>query len=245
MINWLKQLENAHDVEILFACEAGSRAWGMESPTSDYDIRFIYIHKDLHRYLSIDPPKEVLEEGPFDAVGWDIMKACKLLRKSNPSLYEWCMSPIYYIDKHGFSEILKKIIKEGYSHYALFHHYESLCTRNLHEVKEKSYHEKRQKQLIYAVRSILIVQEMILKKELFFDFRMNEANLKENQLYQFYSDLLAAKDKQTLLSEKKVQDLVSLIEQEKQRLAHEAMTLAKGRDITVELNEWLWSLLGV
>lgn len=37
----LDTIEKTYDVSILFACEAGSRAWGFPSKNSDYDVRFI------------------------------------------------------------------------------------------------------------------------------------------------------------------------------------------------------------
>ena len=49
----LSLAEQEHDVEILFAIESGSRAWGFESQDSDYDVRFIYRHK-RDFYLSIE-----------------------------------------------------------------------------------------------------------------------------------------------------------------------------------------------
>ena len=41
----LDKIEKQCDVKILLAVESGSRAWGFASPDSDYDVRFIYMHK--------------------------------------------------------------------------------------------------------------------------------------------------------------------------------------------------------
>lgn len=50
----LKRIEEDYGVKILYACESGSRAWGFPSKDSDYDVRFIYVHK-TEDYLTIDP----------------------------------------------------------------------------------------------------------------------------------------------------------------------------------------------
>ena len=41
----LAAIERTYDVRLLFAIESGSRAWGFPSPDSDYDVRFVYIHR--------------------------------------------------------------------------------------------------------------------------------------------------------------------------------------------------------
>lgn len=93
----LAALEKECGVTVLYACEAGSRAWGMDSPDSDYDVRFIYI-QPLEWYLSVRQPRDVIERcGPvFDLAGWELRKALALLRKSNPALLEWLHSPTVY-----------------------------------------------------------------------------------------------------------------------------------------------------
>ena len=60
MKNRLKNIAESRNVNILFACESGSRAWGFASPDSDYDVRFIYT-KPLEWYLSILEKKDTID----------------------------------------------------------------------------------------------------------------------------------------------------------------------------------------
>ena len=73
--NKLKTLAAEKKVDILFACESGSRAWGFASPDSDYDVRFVYTHP-LEWYLGLSENKDSINimEGDFDAVGWELRK---------------------------------------------------------------------------------------------------------------------------------------------------------------------------
>lgn len=103
IISKLKEIENEYQVKILYAVESGSRAWGFPSKDSDYDVRFIYIHQPQW-YLSIDPQgigakRDVIEvpiNDLLDISGWEITKALRLFRKSNPPLLEWLRSNIIY-----------------------------------------------------------------------------------------------------------------------------------------------------
>ena len=77
----LYAVERDHDVRLLFAIESGSRAWGFPSPDSDYDVRFVYVHRPGW-YPSIETRRDVIElpiEGDLDINGWDLRKALNLL----------------------------------------------------------------------------------------------------------------------------------------------------------------------
>src|SRR6266540_3954918 len=112
----LDEIEANHDVRVAFCCESGSRAWGFASTDSDYDVRFIYVRRP-EWYLSIDleERRDVIEtpiEGVWDVNGWDLRKALRLLRKSNPPLFEWLQSPIVYRERSSVAAQMRSILPE-------------------------------------------------------------------------------------------------------------------------------------
>ena len=90
----LNEIEKKENARILLAVESGSRAWGFASPDSDYDVRFIYV-RPKEDYLRLEKTRDVIElpiEGELDINGWDLDKTLRLLRASNPTLFEWFSS---------------------------------------------------------------------------------------------------------------------------------------------------------
>ena len=61
ILEYIKQVENKYDVDVLLACETGSRAWGFASPDSDYDVRFIYVRPKEY-YLKLEDKKDVIDK---------------------------------------------------------------------------------------------------------------------------------------------------------------------------------------
>ena len=51
----LARLERERGIHVIFAAEAGSRAWGFASDDSDYDIRFVYTRRPAW-YISVREP---------------------------------------------------------------------------------------------------------------------------------------------------------------------------------------------
>lgn len=150
----LNEIALQNDVEILFAVESGSRAWGFASPDSDYDIRFIYKHKPDY-YLSLWEKPDVIEfmtQDDLDGSGWDLRKSVKLLAKSNAPLIEWLFSPVVYYQNDAFAKQMQDIATECFSPIAVLHHYLG-TTKNFMEVCERE--EVKLKSYFYALRTAL------------------------------------------------------------------------------------------
>jgi len=121
----LARLEAARNVHVLYACESGSRAWGFASRDSDYDVRFLYVHQ-RDWYLSVEDRRDVIEQplcDELDVSGWELRKALRLLRKSNPPLLEWLKSPVVYRHDPVFAAEFGALAVEFYSPRRCFAHY--------------------------------------------------------------------------------------------------------------------------
>jgi predicted nucleotidyltransferase len=133
--NELSRLEDQHDMRILLAVESGSRAWGFASTDSDWDVRYIYVHR-LDWYLRIDQYKdsqeEILENG-IDLAGWELRKALGLFRKSNPPMLEWLRSPIVYLERFTTAERLRTLSEEFFNTKSCMYHYLSMAKGNFNE----------------------------------------------------------------------------------------------------------------
>ena len=152
----LSDIEAKYDVKILLAVESGSRAWGFESKDSDYDVRFIYVHrKDW--YLSLIEGRDVIEEldpdGVLDLAGWDLKKALLLMGKGNCAFAEWLNSPFAYYKDMAFFESISTL-KDGYFRkVSAVNHYYHMATNH-----DKRYLEKRGcelKRFMYHLRGLL------------------------------------------------------------------------------------------
>ncbi len=165
--HYLTEIEKNKDIEILLACETGSRAWGFPSPDSDFDIRIIYKHKK-DWYLSLNEQKDSLdlmfENNKIDITGWDLRKSLKLLHKSNASMLERIQSPIIYKKNDGFLEEIKIVAQNQYSKIATMHHYLSMAKKFIEEMKESE--EYKLKKFFYTLRSATVCKWILEKDEM-------------------------------------------------------------------------------
>ena len=135
IIQELENIESDKDVQILYACESGSRAWGFASKDSDFDVRFIYLHP-INWYLSISDKRDVIERNIDDCLdisGWEFRKALQLFRKSNPVLLEWLQSPIVYMEKYIAANKLRDLMSVYFSPKSCLYHYLHMARGNYRE----------------------------------------------------------------------------------------------------------------
>ena len=193
---YLKQIELDYNIEILLACETGSRAWGFPSPDSDFDVRFIYKHhKDW--YLSLNPKKDsielMFENNEFDLSGWDLKKSLNLLWKSNPPLLERIQSPIIYKSNPEFLLGINELSKSTYSKIATMHHYLSMSIKMFYEIKDNE--NIKLKKLFYALRTATACKWIIERNEIppiVFPSMLEHLNI-ESQLKHRIYDLIELK----------------------------------------------------
>jgi len=154
----LTRIEQEFGVTVLYACESGSRAWGFASTNSDYDVRFIYAHPP-EWYLTVEAKRDVIDAqdlpamDPLDLSGWDITKALKLYRKSNPPLLEWLRSPIVYRNQGILHARLTTLLPDYYSPIACMYHYLHMARGNYRQYLQRE--RVWIKKYLYVVRPVL------------------------------------------------------------------------------------------
>ncbi|WP_066065971.1 nucleotidyltransferase domain-containing protein [Neobacillus soli] len=151
----IKRIEAEFDVKICYAVESGSRAWGFPSKDSDYDVRFIYVHKK-DWYLSIDPKRDVIElpiNNLLDINGWELRKALRLFKKSNPPLMEWLHSGIVYYQAFSLVDRMKAIQDKVFLPQSALYHYLNMAKGNYRDYLHRD--QVKIKKYFYVLRPVL------------------------------------------------------------------------------------------
>ena len=220
MFNEIKQalsdFEIKHDIKILYAVESGSRAWGFASTDSDWDVRFIYIHR-LDWYLKIDEKKDSLEEilpNDIDLAGWELKKALRLFRKSNPPMLEWLRSPIVYLQQFSTADKLRDLTKEYFNPKSCLHHYLHMAEGNYRDYLQQDI--VRVKKYFYVLRPILAC-DWIMQTNSMVPMEFNtllDSQVKDKEIKSEILTLLARKmEGEELNEEPKIQILNDFLEQ--------------------------------
>lgn len=150
----LKEIEEQEQVTILRAVESGSRAWGIASPDSDYDVRFIYVRQP-EDYLRLESVKDVIEwqlDEVLDINGWDLKKALVQFRSGNATLFEWANSPIVYKTSLIWDQVYDTAKTYFSKKTAVYHYYGTAAKTFLQELQEE---QVKYKKYFYALRPLM------------------------------------------------------------------------------------------
>lgn len=238
----LKQIEKEENVNIFYACESGSRAWGFPSADSDYDVRFIYVHpREWYLSIDVEDKRDVIERpinDELDISGWDLRKALKLLRKSNPPLLEWLSSSIVYIETGAIAEKLREAVAEFYSPISSYHHYLHMAQGNYREYLKGDV--VWVKKYFYVLRPLLAIRWIEKRRgpvPMEFE-KLVENSVTSAELKQTIADLLERKKSgQELDKQPKIPVISDFIESELERLKNKAQIEDRGKPDFEKLNE--------
>ena len=246
--NYLQQLEAEKNIEIVLACETGSRAWGFPSPDSDYDVRIIYKH-ERNWYLSIHEKKDtielMLENNDIDISGWDLRKSLRLLLKSNPALLERIQSPIIYMVDQPFIDEFTALANTAYSRIATIHHYLSLAKKCIDDLTQEP--EYKLKRFFYGLRAATACL-WILEKEsmppIVFQQMYNALNLPLT-LVQRIDELIALKaTKSEQYKHSGEEELIHFMIDSTQQAEEKAAALPAGKARLENFDQFLVDMLG-
>lgn len=154
ILDKLTEIEKKENVRVLHAVESGSRAWGVESPDSDYDVRFVYV-RQKEDYLSLQEKRDVIEwqlDEVLDINGWDLKKTLVQFHKGNATLFEWANSPIVYKTTDEWKNIYESS-KEYFSEKVALYHYYGTANSTFKQYLQGD--EVKYKKYIYALRPLL------------------------------------------------------------------------------------------
>lgn len=159
----LKEIEEKEQVRILLAVEAGSHAWGLASAGSRCQVRFIYAHP-VKDYLKLNPPRDVLDWKRYDTMdisGWDLRKALRLLRLSNPTFFEWNHSPIRFREEQEWKALWPKF-EACFRSRPAAQHYLHMAKGQFKDLCGK---EVQAKKVLYILRAALACMYILDKRQ--------------------------------------------------------------------------------
>jgi len=254
-----EEIESKYNIKILFCVESGSRAWGLNSKDSDYDVRFVF-KRPIKDYVKVNSSSEVItcaydEKGVpmepkgamIDFQGFDILKFTRMVKVSNPTVIEWLISNIIYVD-HDLKEDFKCFIENNFKAASLYYHYKSMCKQNyIKYLKDGS--KVTYKKYLYAMRGLLNSKYVALYKGLPpLKFEQTITRLSVNDfipdfVYDSLKEIIEAKRKGTK-NEKaiKICKIDNYIESQLKDLSNEPLNIKK-HDLTLELDELVWGVL--
>ena len=137
---YLSAAESEAGITILGAWNTGSRAWGLNDPSSDHDISFVFT-QPLKNYatgaghinsvslsamnLSAATEDTEIPRDQIEGEGWDSRDFIQKLFANNPSALEALFSPMVY-RPHPALQAMREYVEERFNPIEAHNHYQSM-----------------------------------------------------------------------------------------------------------------------
>jgi len=160
IVGHLANLMEQHGCRLLFAGESGSRAWGLQSPDSDYDVRFLYAHP-ARWYLSIEDRRDSIETvfpDDIDIAGYELRKALRLFSACNIPINEQIQNPVSYGEDSVFAERFRALIPNYFNKKRALFHYVGIAAQTMPQIRGLSIGLHR---VFYIIRPLLACQWIV------------------------------------------------------------------------------------
>src|ERR1035437_3994814 len=159
------------DISPLFVADCGSHAWGFASDTSDWDVKFVYVHTDKDKYLSLREPMQHTSFKDVDLnveyFGADVKKFLNLLLKGNANVYEQVESkyftPLMGDSARSLRSFTVDVLAENLD--KVMAHYYGLSVSTYKE-RIRNVGEVTMKKWFYVVRPLMCVEHIFLYNRL-------------------------------------------------------------------------------
>lgn len=154
IIDHLAGLMRQQGSRLLFAGESGSRAWGLQAPDSDYDVRCLYVYP-TKCYFAIEDNQDTFETvfpDNIDIAGYELRKALRFFSACNIPINEQIQNSQYYSGDSAFLERLRALIPAYFSKKRALFHYTSLAAQTMPQVQGLSIGLHR---VFYIIRPLL------------------------------------------------------------------------------------------
>jgi predicted nucleotidyltransferase len=115
----LEFIENKHNIIILFASEVGSQRHGYASVTSDYDIHFVWIFKNLENYFKLKEKfttivDQVINDNEMEInfAGYSLQDFLIKLHGNTANIIDMLTSHLVYVNLNSIKENLLELYTE-------------------------------------------------------------------------------------------------------------------------------------
>lgn len=160
----------------IYAAVVGSRAFGLETETSDVDTRGVYVAPTASFWSLVKPPMHV--DGPGEQwFSWEVERFCELALKANPNLLEVLYSDQVVIQTPAGTELvelraafLSQLVYQTYSGYVL-----SQFKKIEADIRQRG--APRWKHVMHLLRLLLAARDLLADGRLRLDVREHRDQL--------------------------------------------------------------------